>query len=173
MATSTSEATTPRAKLYLELCVLRERGLADPQDRWHQCRLLLHVASLAGRGSTDLERVKNVLEQATEQMGEVHGPSLRAMLGITAASWGRKSTERRQLAYEIFCEAERAFAASLDTGCKPIVFQTFRTHKTEEMLENLASQLLQIAQTQSNLARAVRDPNLANGTTLSDTRNSK
>lgn len=145
--------SSAQARLYEELRELRRRGWADPQDRLHQYELLLDVARLGGRGSTDKERVKNVLEQAIERMGSVYGPALRTLFGLTEASYGLKATARHKLAHDVFRKAERALAIP-HAGHKPIAFENFRTHKQEEMLKDLANQLLRIARRSDATRRA-------------------
>jgi hypothetical protein len=157
MPPPTSNMLSLQARLYAELCDFRTYALADPRDRLHRFELLLNVARLSARGSTDKERVKDVLEQAIGRMGSVYGPVLQTLFGLTDASWGRVATERHELAYRVFCKAEQALAP---TGHEPIVFVSFRTHTEREMLKDLASQLLQIA-TRSEAARRQRNPSIA------------
>lgn len=161
---------SPQARLYKELTHFRTFALADPRDRLHLSPLLLEIARVGGRGSTDKERVKDVLEQAIGQMGSVYGPALRTLYGLTDASWGKTATERHELAYEVFCNAELALTLP-PASHKPIVYHSFRTYREKQMLKDLVNQLLTIAR--RDIARRVRNPKLANGTAPSHTSDSK
>jgi phosphoketolase len=129
------------ARLCKELCRLRENGLADPQDRLHQYEVLLRVARALSSELTDLARVKDVLEQASNRLGSVYGPTVRVMFELTDQSQSKRATVRDRLAYDVFCAAQQG---RLLTGQEPqiIVLSTFCTRKKYEILRDLARQLL-------------------------------
>ena len=140
--TSPSTRSTPRERLYDELCKLRIRGLVDPRDRLHEFQGLLRIARSASSQDTDLAKVTDVLERAASRLGKVYGQSIPALLGFSDAAWGKKLPARRDLAYECFCAAERALTPS--TCPTPIALQTFRTHIEPVMLKNLVTELIHI-----------------------------
>jgi hypothetical protein len=137
----------PQDKLLEELSNLRKWGFVDPQDRLHRFDLLLTMARPVGQGSTDRELVKDLLERACGELGSVFGPSLLALLGVSQAAWGRDVKERRQLAYDVFCETKKVLGA-LQARYAPPAFTSFSSRIENEMLKDLATQLERICKTE-------------------------
>ena len=142
MTTHVQTRSTPRERLYKEICKLRTRGLADPRDRLHELQGLLHIARSSSDRSTDHAKVKEVLEHATAQMGSVYGTSTAVLLGLHD-SLGRKTPERRALALQAFHSAERLLLPPGD-DTPGITIETFRTHIEPTMLNNLVTELIKI-----------------------------
>lgn len=124
-----------------ELRRLRQTGLADPRERFHEYELLGHIARVLSKENTVREQLKDAIEQAASLVGQVYGPSVLALLGITDDAWGTDRKRRLRLAYEIFCAAEQA-ALVPGQEPRPVVFDTFRTHIAPLMIGQLARQLI-------------------------------
>jgi len=154
-------------QLFNELLAVRKFGLFDRQDRvLHQVVRLVDIArSLPG--PNDRARVEKLLREEIRGMGAVFGPALLMLLGIATAARGTKASARDQLAYETFCAAEAALCVSSDEACPP-VFETFRTHTKDEMLEGLSRRLERRVQAErerqrAELERRLGTPKLADG----------
>lgn len=140
MTTSSTPTTTI---LEGNLRELRKGGLADPWDRLHKLPTLLWVARSVSDKSGDLARVKDVLEQGTDRIGQVYGKATKALLGVCAQSYGKDLPTRRMLAYDYFCDAVRRQTVPGQTA-KLVAATTFRTHIENIMLRDLAVQLLDL-----------------------------
>jgi hypothetical protein len=139
------DSPPPEGKLPKQLGKLRERGLADPQDRLHQYDALLVVARALSDESTDEARVKDILERASARLGTVYGAAVPPLLGVTVESWGATPTERHQLAYDAFCAAQKARLLPGQAHC-PMAFSSFTTRKEKEILNDLAVQLVKMVE---------------------------
>lgn len=139
-------------KLVEELGQLRTHGLADPQDRLHQCRALLQIASFVSNEPTDLARVEAILQHASARLGTVYAPAVRELFELTDASRGKKAPARHKLAYQAFCAAEQVRLLPGQEPCS-IAFSTFSTHREEDIITDLAAELVAMFQAEQRRKR--------------------
>lgn len=130
-------------KLASDLQKIRRDGLHRYSTRLHRLEALQWIAQTVGQGANDYAKLLNVLDRAAQQLGDVYGPTTRALYGIDRAARHLDSAQRTKLAWEVFCAKEHACAVEGKIARK-IKRTSFDTHEVEQIKKDIHGALLQL-----------------------------